>query len=67
MALAPRLLGESRVDAAHRHFDLPGALTATGGLVLLVYGIVGTGDNGWAARARSARSLPPRRCWWRSW
>src|SRR3954470_5747527 len=27
MALAPRLLAESRVDAAHRHFDLPGALT----------------------------------------
>ena len=53
MALAPRLLGESRVDAAHRHFDLPGALTATGGLVLLVYGIVSTGDNGWT----SARTL----------
>jgi EmrB/QacA subfamily drug resistance transporter len=49
MALAPRLLGESRVDAAHRHFDLPGALTATGGLVLLVYGIVSTGDNGWTS------------------
>jgi EmrB/QacA subfamily drug resistance transporter len=48
-----RLLLESRVEHAVRRFDLPGALTATGGMVLLVYAIVGTGDHGWT----SGRSL----------
>src|SRR5690606_11345774 len=53
MALAPRLLRESRVDALVRRFDLPGAVTATGGMVSLVYAIVGTSDHGWT----SARTL----------
>jgi EmrB/QacA subfamily drug resistance transporter len=53
IALAPRLLGESRVADAVRSFDVPGAVSATGGLVLLVYGIVSTGGNGWT----SARTL----------
>jgi EmrB/QacA subfamily drug resistance transporter len=53
IALAPRLLGESRVADAVRSFDVPGAVSATGGLVLLVYGIVSTYGNGWT----SARTL----------
>src|SRR5690348_11425118 len=35
VALAPRLLGESRADLAHRHFDVPGATSITAGLMLL--------------------------------
>jgi len=53
IALAPRLLRESRVAAEVRSFDVPGAVSATTGLVLLVYGIVSTYDNGWT----SARTL----------
>ena len=42
-----------RDEGAARHFDLAGALTATGGLVVLTYGIVGTEQHGWL----SARTL----------
>src|SRR5918911_2889368 len=34
IGLAPRLLTESRADLTHRHFDLPGAASITGGLML---------------------------------
>ena len=49
MAVAPRLVPESRMSAAHRHFDLPGALSVTGGLVLLVYAIVKAQSYGWGS------------------
>ncbi|MEV4947196.1 MFS transporter [Streptomyces sp. NPDC053755] len=44
-ALAPRVLapGERRAD---RGFDLAGALTATGGLGLVAYALVGAGESG---------------------
>jgi EmrB/QacA subfamily drug resistance transporter len=45
--LAPRLLLESRMDAAHRHFDVAGALTVTSGLALLVYALVDAEKAGW--------------------
>jgi EmrB/QacA subfamily drug resistance transporter len=35
-----------RAAAAHSSFDLPGALTITGGLLALVYGIVSAGSDG---------------------
>src|SRR5436309_6170016 len=37
IALAPVLLKESRADFARRHFDVPGAVSITSGLMLLVY------------------------------
>ena len=40
---------ESRAEGDTR-YDLPGALTATVGLVSLVYGITKVGSNGWADR-----------------
>ncbi|HZU39752.1 MAG TPA: MFS transporter [Solirubrobacteraceae bacterium] len=49
--LAPRLIRESRVQAAARVFDLPGALTATGGLALLVYTLVDAVNAGWGSTA----------------
>ncbi|MBE1533290.1 MFS transporter [Actinomadura algeriensis] len=52
IALAPRLLPEAS-DRTARGFDLPGALTATGGLALLVYTVVEAADAGWT----SARTL----------
>ncbi|HEX4720799.1 MAG TPA: MFS transporter [Thermoleophilaceae bacterium] len=47
IALAPRLLGESRADLAHRHFDLPGAASITSGLMLLVYAMTRAVQHGW--------------------
>jgi EmrB/QacA subfamily drug resistance transporter len=47
LALAPRLLDESRADLAHRHFDLPGAASITGGLMLLVYAMTRAAQHGW--------------------
>jgi EmrB/QacA subfamily drug resistance transporter len=49
IALAPVLLRESRADLAHRHFDLPGAVTVTSGLMLLVYALTRATTDGWTA------------------
>ncbi len=42
LARGPRYLPESRADVEHRHLDVAGAVTVTGGLVALVYAIVRT-------------------------
>jgi EmrB/QacA subfamily drug resistance transporter len=47
-ALAMPLLKESRAEG-DRHFDIPGALVATGGLALLVYGFTEASIHGWTA------------------
>jgi EmrB/QacA subfamily drug resistance transporter len=52
VALAVRYIPESRVEAARR-YDIAGAITVTGGLVVLVYGIVKAQSYGWG----SIRSL----------
>ena len=52
--LAPVLLRESRPDLGHRHFDLAGAATVTGGLMLLVYALT-RGDDQRLGLARDAR------------
>lgn len=51
-------------------FDLPGAVTATAGVALLVYGLSNAattpdGVSHWAT-PRSSRPWPPRCCWPRS-
>jgi len=45
---ARRVIGESR-GHARGGYDLPGALTVTGGLFLLVYGFTMAGTHGWGA------------------
>src|SRR5437764_12589133 len=47
-AAAWPLLKESRADG-DRHFDVPGAIVATGGLALLVYGFTEASLHGWTA------------------
>jgi EmrB/QacA subfamily drug resistance transporter len=47
-AFAWPLLKESRAEG-DRHFDLPGALIATTGLALLVYGFTEASIHGWSA------------------
>src|SRR6185436_11976041 len=49
IALAPVLLRESRADVAHRHFDVPGAVSITAGLMLLVYATTRAATEGWGA------------------
>jgi EmrB/QacA subfamily drug resistance transporter len=44
-----RLVPESRDDQAHRSFDVAGAVTATGGLMALVYAIVQADLKGWGS------------------
>jgi EmrB/QacA subfamily drug resistance transporter len=46
---AQRLIAEGRNPARARNFDLPGALSATIGLSLLVFGIVRTDQTGWGS------------------
>jgi len=53
--LAPRLLQESRVESETRDFDLPGAITVTAGLALLVYALVETVNVGWGSTATILR------------
>ena len=49
MALAPRIVPESRLDTARRRYDPFGALTVTGGLLLLVYSISQAPTVGWGS------------------
>jgi EmrB/QacA subfamily drug resistance transporter len=51
--LALRYVTESRIESAHRSFDLAGAFAVTSGLVVLVYTIVKAQSFGWG----SARTL----------
>jgi EmrB/QacA subfamily drug resistance transporter len=53
VALALRYITESRMDVAHRSYDVAGAAAVTGGLVILVYAIVKAQTYGWG----SARTL----------
>ncbi len=47
VALTPFLLRESRAELDHRHFDVAGAASITGGLMLLVYAMTRATVNGW--------------------
>jgi EmrB/QacA subfamily drug resistance transporter len=51
--LSSRLVPESRAEGERGGFDLAGAISVTGGLMLVVYGIVGANDHGWG----SARTI----------
>lgn len=53
VALASVALSESRRDGARVRLDVPGAVLVTGGLAVLVYGIVDTDSHAWG----SARTI----------
>lgn len=44
-----RMVPESRHETSERHFDLGGAVTVTGGLMVLVYAIVKAQEWGWTS------------------
>jgi EmrB/QacA subfamily drug resistance transporter len=52
---APRVLVESRAEGATRTFDIPGAVTVTAGLSLLVYAVVDAVNSGWGSTATILR------------
>lgn len=47
--LSLRLIPESRDEHAHQSYDVAGAVTVTGGLMTLVYAIVGAQSAGWGS------------------
>ena len=49
--LSLRFVPESRAEAEHRIFDVPGAITVTAGLIALVYGIVRVQASGWTSQS----------------
>jgi EmrB/QacA subfamily drug resistance transporter len=49
IALAPFLLRDSRAELPHRHFDVAGAASVTGGLMLLVYALTRASSDGWSS------------------
>jgi EmrB/QacA subfamily drug resistance transporter len=53
--LAPRILVESRAEVETRNFDIPGAVTVTAGLALLVYALVDAVNVGWGSTATLAK------------
>jgi EmrB/QacA subfamily drug resistance transporter len=46
---AVRLLAEDRVQASRSRIDLPGTLTASSGLLALVYGLANAESDGWGS------------------
>ena len=55
VALAPQVLRESRAENGATGFDVPGAVTVTAGLSLLVYGVVDAVSAGWGSSATLLR------------
>jgi EmrB/QacA subfamily drug resistance transporter len=49
LALTPRLIPESRSEAATRHFDAAGALSVTAGLSVLAYALLDASTAGWGS------------------
>ena len=47
--LSLRFVPESKDEHVHKSFDLAGAVTVTGGLIALVYGIVRSAESGWGS------------------
>jgi EmrB/QacA subfamily drug resistance transporter len=47
--IVPRVVRESRAPELARHFDVAGAVTVTGGLMLLVYGLTRAPTVGWGS------------------
>ena len=46
---ATRLVPESKDENVHQGYDLAGAVTVTGGLMALVYGLVNSASHGWGS------------------
>jgi EmrB/QacA subfamily drug resistance transporter len=47
VAMSLRVLGHHKEDQGHNNLDLPGAVSVTAGLMVLVYGLTKAPTNGW--------------------
>jgi EmrB/QacA subfamily drug resistance transporter len=56
LLVVPRVVRESRAPGLTRHFDIAGAVTVTGGLMLLVYALTRAPTVGWGS-AETVASL----------
>jgi EmrB/QacA subfamily drug resistance transporter len=54
---APRVLLESKADTEVSSFDIPGAVTVTAGLALLVFALVDAEASGWSSTATVTRLI----------
>jgi EmrB/QacA subfamily drug resistance transporter len=54
VALAARFLPADRIAAGARRYDVAGATTVTGGLLLLVYGLTRAVEDGWGSATTMA-------------
>lgn len=45
--LVPRIIPDSKPELTNRHLDLPGAVLATSGMMMLVFGLVKAPQYGW--------------------
>ena len=50
LVMVPRVLPESRMARQGHRVDVPGAVTATGGLVAIVYGLLQAASHPWGSR-----------------
>jgi predicted MFS family arabinose efflux permease len=50
---ALRLVPESKDEHVHKGYDIAGAVTVTGGLMVLVYGLVNSATHGWGSTLTS--------------
>jgi MFS family permease len=66
ISLATAFLVADRVERGRKNFDIAGATTVTGGLLLLVYGLNGAQRMAGRRPRRSYRSWRPPCCWRRS-
>jgi EmrB/QacA subfamily drug resistance transporter len=57
LLVVPRVVRESRAPGLTRHFDIAGAVTVTGGLMLLVYGLTRAPTVGWGSAETIASLL----------
>jgi EmrB/QacA subfamily drug resistance transporter len=51
LLMVPRLVSESRMVREHHRLDFTGAITATGGLVAIVYGLLQAASHPWGSWA----------------
>ncbi len=61
LALVPRYVRESKADGMTRHFDSFGAVSVTGSLMLLVFGLTQANRVGWGS-AQTIGVFAPRPC-----
>ena len=67
VAISVRHVPESRAPGETGPLDVPGAVTITGALVGITYGLIAASGQGWSAGPSWRRCWAGQPCWRRSW